>query len=370
MYTRLLIALLVSTTMLPLAARAQVTPNPERCSIETRDFCLNGVSNAVTAFDSLRVSSVSSRGLQDNEDEKEGKRGKRKRAGDGTILIAASEKVPLFGGADEPWAVWASVGRSRFASSVTVAPYTAELETMRVGVDRLFAGRYVLGVAMLSEHVTTRTKYNGGGQTVDGTVMVPYLSVLLGNTFSLDLNAGFGRGKANQDRVDPSLAAPVGTILRANYRADREFLSATLNAFLPRGNWTFGGRVGYLHSKEDQTGFQETGGPSARNVQGREVKLGQVFAGLDAAYRFANNWEPNASLVYRRDVSRNDGRAGGGLPGAVGATQPDDRTEWEWSAGLRFFGERGMTLGAEFLKTRGRESFKNESFNLTARFEF
>lgn len=359
--TILLAVLLLAAAAQPL--RAQVSADPERCSPQEPNFCLNGVSNAVTALDSLRVSAVSPRGEREEEDKK------KKRAGAGTIVLAASEKIAGLGAAD-PWAVWLSYGRAKFAGSVAVAPYSAELDTVRIGVDRLFAGRYSLGLALLAERLDTRTKYNGGGQNVDGTTFVPYLTVLLSDSFSLDLNAGFGRSDASQNRIDPASAPGAPLTLSANYSAKRDFYSATLNGFRPIGNWTLGGRLGYLYSEEDQTGFRETGGPSARNVLGRTVKLGQLFAGLDAAYRFANNVEPNAALVFRRDTSRDDGRAGGGLPAAVGATQPDDRTEWEWSLGVRYFGRRGLTLSAEYLKTEGRDRFRNESLNFLARFEF
>ena len=359
MKIRLLTALLAVAAAMPL--RAQV--DPERCSPQTPNFCLNGVSNAVTALDSLRVSAVSPRGAREEEEEK------HKRAGARRILVAASQNVAGLGEPD-PWAVWASYGRSKFAGSVAIAPYSAELDTLRVGADRLFAGRYAFGISLIAERLDTRTRYNGGGQKADGTTLAPYLTVLLGDAFSLDLNAGVGRTTANQDRIDPASAPGTPLTLSASYSAKRDFASATLNGFKPVGDWTIAGRLGYLYTEEDQTGFQETGGPSARNVGGRRVRLGQLFAGADASYRFAGSLEPNASLVFRRDTSRNDGRAGGGLPAAVGATQPDDRSEWEWSLGVRYFGSRGTTLSAEFLKTESRDSFRNESLDFVARFEF
>lgn len=54
----------------------------------------------------------------------------------------------------------------------------------------------------------------------------------------------------------------------------------------------------------------------------------------------------------------------------AGATQPDDKDEWEWTLGLRFFAKRNITLSAEYLRTEGRDQFDNEVWNLLARFEF
>jgi hypothetical protein len=349
----------------PLAARAQTSADPSRCNTQTPQFCLNGVSNAVTALDSLRVSAVSPQQTPEEERDR-----RRKQAAGAPIVIAASEKVLGLGGTDGPWAVWASYGKSKFSSSVQIAPYDGDLDTLRIGVDRLFAGRFSLGVAALVDRLDTTTQYNGGGQDVDGYAVVPYFTWLINDRFSLDLNAGLGKSEATQNRIDPAGTPGSSAILSANYDSDRSFWSATFNGLHPVGDWTFGGRFGYLYAREKQDGYQETGGPSARNVASRTVYVGQLFAGADAAYRFSGNFEAHVAAVYRYDSTRDDGRSGGGLPSAVGATQPDDRSEWDWTVGLRWYGARGVTLAAEYLRTEGRDQFENKAVNLLARFEF
>lgn len=356
---------LIAATLLSWTHAARAQTDPDRCSAQTPSFCLNGVSNAVTALDSLRVSATSP---QERDEEKERKK-KRTTAG-APVIPAPSEKVSGLGGGSDPWAVWASYGRSEFDSTVAVAPYSGDLDTLRIGVDRLFAGRYSLGIAALVDRLDTRTKYNGGGQDVDGYAVVPYFTWLISERFSLDLNAGAGRSDATQNRIDPASVPGSPSILSASYKARRSFWSATFNGLHPAGDWTFGGRAGYLYAREVQDGFQETGGPSARNVASRTVYLGQLFAGADAAYRFAGGFEAHAAAVYRYDSTRDDGRAGGGLPAAVGATTPGDRSEWDWTIGLRWYGARGLTLAAEYLRTEGRDQFDNQAINLLARFEF
>jgi hypothetical protein len=350
----------------PLAALAQTSADPERCNTQTPQFCLNGVSNAVTALDSLRVSAVSPQQTAEEERDR-----RKKQAAGAPLVIAASEKVSgLGGGGDGPWAIWASYGKSKYSSSVAVAPYDGDLDTLRIGVDRLFAGRYSLGIAALVDRLDTTTRYNGGGQDVDGYAVVPYFTWLISDRFSLDLNAGAGRSDATQNRIDPAGVPGSPSILTSSYKARRGFWSATFNGIHSAGDWTFGGRAGYLYAREEQDGYQETGGPSARNVASRTVYLGQLFAGADAAYRFAGGFEAHLAAVYRYDSTRDDGRAGGGLPAAVGATQPSDRSEWDWTVGLRWYGARGLTLAAEYLKTEGRDQFKNQTVNLLARYEF
>jgi len=357
----LLAALLAAAVSLPALAQS----DPSRCSTQEPSFCLNGVSNAVTGLDSLRVALPSGQGQRAEEEE----RRRDKQAQTRRIVVAASEKVSGLG-APDPWAVWIGYSRSDYDSSVQVAPYDADLDSYRIGVDRFFAGKYLLGLALLYEQLDTRTIYNGGGQDVDGTTLAPYFSWLINEHFSLDVNAGYAWLDASQNRIDPTGTPGSPPILTSSYDARRKFAAATLNGFLPRGNWTFGARLGYLYSEEKQDGYTETGGPSARTVNGRTLRLGQLYVGPDAAYFFGHGLEAYGALLYRYDVSRNDGREGGGLPSAVGATQPDDKDEWEWSVGLRFFAKRNITLSAEYLRTEGRDQFDNKVWNVLARFEF
>jgi len=363
MRTRTLLAtLLIAGTGLPSAAQAT---DPNRCSVQEPSFCLNGVSNAVTGLDSLRVALPS--GRHEIGEEEERKRDKRAQAQ--RIVVAAAQNVAGLG-APDPWGLWIGYGRSKYESTVRIAPYDADLDSYRIGVDRFFGGKYLLGLALLYEKLDTDTQYNGGGQDVDGTTVAPYFSWLINDRFSLDVNAGYGWFDASQKRIDPTGTPGSPPILRSSYDARRKFVAATLNSFYPKGDWSLGGRVGYLYSEEKQDGYTETGGPSARTVNSRTLRLGQAFVGGDAAYFFGHGLEAYGALIYRYDVSRNDGRDGGGLPSAVGATQPDDKDEWEWSLGLRFYAQRNVTLSAEYLQTEGRDQFDNKVWNLLARFEF
>ncbi|MBI2315546.1 MAG: hypothetical protein HYU75_00505 [Betaproteobacteria bacterium] len=58
------------------------------------------------------------------------------------------------------------------------------------------------------------------------------------------------------------------------------------------------------------------------------------------------------------------------MPAALVSSGPGDRTQWDWTLGLRFFGSRGWTLAAEWSRTTGRELFFHRAVNLLARFDF
>jgi len=70
-----------------LPAAAQST-DPKRCSVQEPSFCLNGVSNAVTGLDSLRVALPSGQGQRAGEEE----RTRDKNALSRRIVVAACEQ--------------------------------------------------------------------------------------------------------------------------------------------------------------------------------------------------------------------------------------------------------------------------------------
>jgi outer membrane autotransporter protein len=356
-------AVVISAGVLVLSAASVRAQNPDLCSAHQPAQCLNGVSASVTSFDAMRIGVVNPRDWKEEEK-------KKKQAGIARIRLAASETLPgLLSPDTGGWGLWAGYGRSRFEGTVPVAPYDARLDSLRLGMDRLFAGRYVLGAALVLDRLDTTTRFNGGGQDADTTTLAPYFTVIINDTLSLDFNAGWGRTSASQSRIDPASVPGLPSILRADFDAHRIFGSATLNAIKPAGNWVFGGRAGYLHSREDQDAYQETGGPSARAVRERNLKLGQLYAGGDATYRLGGNFEAYGGGLFRRDTTRDDGSSAGGLPNAVGNPQPGDRTEWEWTLGLRFFASPRVTFGAEWLKTTGRDRFKHHGVNLLLRLD-
>jgi hypothetical protein len=342
---------------------AALAADPSRCSAQEPDQCLNGVSGSVTSLDSLRVRGVRPERVEEEQD-------RHRQSGLRPARLAASGNVSeVMGGALSGWAVWAAASTADFAGSVPVAPWDADLESLTIGADRLIGERLSLGGALLGEKMRTRTRFNGGGQKVDGHTLLVYGSYLLNDTFSVDANAGWGRLGTDQNRLDPATTPGAPNVLVASYDSSRTLWSVNLNAARQVGAWTLGGRLGYQDTKERQDGYRESGGPSARLVRDRTVSLKQASFGADAAYGFHRNWQLYASLVLRRDLSRDDGRSGGGLPNTTGATTSSDRTELEWALGARLYASTRFIATLEYLKTTGRESFSHDAWMLMARFD-
>lgn len=344
-----------------------------RCAEDNLGDCINGVSSAVTAPDALRTQgprkTIAGRVKAGGRGGRGGRGGApggpSGRPDDASTLTDDGLSAGDFTLAG--WGFWTSYARSEFESTNADAPYRADVWAFNLGADRLFGERYLLGVSLGYEASDTATLYNGGGQETDGYGVVPYAAILLSDYVSLDVAGGYYRLSTDQNRI--GLGAFNDAIrLRASYDADRYFGSANLNATRDYGTWSYTGRFGYLYTVEEQTAYRETGPDlrQARNIVGRDVSLGQAYAGLELAAQF-ERLQPYMAAIYRYDVSREDGASAGGLPADQGSTLTEDRDEVEFSFGLRFFGESGVSGGLEWLHTLSRDDFKNQSLQATLR---
>lgn len=344
---------------LGLLLAGQAAASPPGCSPATPAGCLDGVSSAVTAPDALRVGlAPGSLALGERQERAQGEAG-----------LAAGETLA-------GWNLWADAGTAQFGGDtpitgpVPTAAYDASLRAFTFGADRLFGERVLAGLGLGYESLRSRTFYNGGGQEGDGVLVVPYAAVLLGQYLSLDAALGYAWLSSSQTRVDTGRArvgpATPGAILSADYDAERWFAAANLNAFLTRGVWTLGGRLGVLYTQERQDGYSERGGGGARTLGEREVDLSQAVVAADLSRRFGN-LEPYAALAYRSDLGREDGAQAGGLPANTGTTLTADEDEFELALGLRYLSASGVSAGAEWLRTLAREDFDNDAVRLTLR---
>ena len=307
----------------------------------------------MTSLDSLRINlDVNPSGSDDSENV------------EGQISLDNRLRSRAAGDGFSGWSVWGGYTYSDF-ESVTRAPYEATLHGFVIGADTLFTDQLLFGVFAGYDALQTDTTFNGGGQDVDGVTAGPYIAYLFNDTFSADVTLGYSYLKTDQDRIDP---ANAGT-LQVDFSADRAFLVMNLNAVHYLGDVLLGGRVGYLYAREDQNGYTETGGPSARTVGDRRLTLSQAYIGGDIAYGIGD-FEPYAHAVYRYDVTVNDGASAGGLPGAFGNPQPQDPDEVQWGLGLRYFGSGGVTGQVEWVTTVGRDLFDEDSITFLLRVDF
>lgn len=352
----------VVLAMLSFQVSATISINdPERCSVDAPDNCLNGVGPAVTNPDSLRVStSRLSRETARHAGEEEAYLTQT-----GSALSGRAAGGNLAG-----WGFWLSYSRSTFDADLPinsavqpVASYDAVQNSALFGVDRLFGERWVVGLAFGLEDSDIDTAYNGGSNESDGYTIAPYAAFLINDIFSIDATAGYTNLDYDTRRIDNV----SGGTISAAFDADRWFAATNLNANMQRGKWLFSSQIGILYSEETQNGYTESGPNTARTIAERKLDLTQFIAGIDAAYGFGY-LEPFVSLYYLHDISRDNGIGAGGLPANVGSTQPDDDDEFQVGAGFRYFGDV-LSASLEWNNTFDRSRFDGHSLFLTLRFD-
>ena len=335
------------------------------CDREAFTDCLNGVSTAVTAAPGLRVGTQRVAKVTRERGGKQVENAQVARQTTGTGLAAGD-------GMGSVLAMWGSYAYNDFDSDFTAAGvplgYDADSHNALGGIDRLFQGRYLLGLAFGYNAMDTKTRFNGGNQDTDSYTVAPYAAVLLSDIFSLDIAGGYSWMDYDQRRLSPV----DGTSIGASFDADRWFVATNLNAVMVVDKFVFGAKVGYLHTDEQQDGYTEVGsaasvvGGVVRTLGRRDVDLSQVVVGGEIGY-LAGAFEPFFTAEYRNDISRNDGTGAGGLPAGFNVVQPGDDDEVQLGIGFRYYTTWGVTSTFEYQRVEGRSQFDSDLFMFTLR---
>jgi outer membrane autotransporter protein len=344
-----------------------VTAQVVECDRINHVNCLNGVSSSVTNGANLRIGGATGADVARSRMERHGD-DEQQAALDGRQSgLSAGDLLGGFG-------AWVNYRGSWYEGDFTFAgstlAYDADTDRGTIGLDRLLADRFLLGLSLSYEDTDTDTFYNGGGQESDGFTIAPYAAWLINDNFTADIAAGYTPLDNEQERISPT----DGTTTSSSFDSDRWFVAANLNAIGMFNNWVLGGRVGVLHTSESQDAYTETGSATSagagtlRTVAERDLELTQLVLGGDVAYSFGS-LEPYALLIYRNDVSRDNDETAGGLPGAFTTVQADDDDEVEAGFGFRVFSSFGVTTNFEWSIIEGRDSFDGHNLSLTIRGE-
>ncbi len=357
---QILLALLMLHSVTLLASPYE----EEKCTPENPLECLNGVGPAVTNPDAIRNST--------NNFSKQINRAANDDDENGVAFTGSSALSGLAAGDDyRGIGVWSSYTYTGYDASLPInsavrplATYEAKQSTFFAGIDTFVLDRAVIGLAVSYEDTDTRTDYNGGDNEAQGYTLAPYMAYSINDTFSIDAFAGYSSLEYDTTRIDNV----SGDTIFGSFDADRWFIATNLNANMIKNNWIINGRVGFLYTEEEQDAYQERGPNTARALGERNVDLSQISLGFNVAYSM-DRVEPFAGVSYYNDISRDEGNDAGGLPAAVGATQPDDDDEFQTSLGFRYYGDIA-TGSLEWIKVLGRDRFNSDSFLATLRIDF
>ena len=335
----------------------------QQCNQVNFQACLNGVGSGVSNGGGLRVSSAEYTDVA-RERAEQGKGSGTASLYQPTTTLAAGDDL---GGS--VFAVWASYSYNDFDSDFvfqgTSLAYDADAHNALAGFDRLFADRFLLGLAFGYQWLDSDSDFNGGTMKSDGFIIAPYAAVLLTDVFSIDLMGGWSPLEYDQNRISPS----DGTNTSAKFDSDRWFIATNLNAIWVLDKWVLGAKVGYLYTEEEQEDYTErgsaasaagVGGGSLRFVNDRHIDLSQIVVGDEIAYTLGS-FEPYGIATYHNDLDRDDGEDAGGLPGNFTSVQPDDDEEVQVGGGIRYYTDWGLTTSLEYMRVEGREDFDSQT---------
>jgi len=251
---------------------------------------------------------------------------------------------------------WASYSRSEFENDFISLAFEGNRNTILAGIDFSPEQTMVAGIALGYEFSDIDTKINRGNLETDGYSLIPYFGYLITDTFSVDGSFGYSHVKTDQFRTDPG----TGAIITSSPESDRLFGMVNLNGIWFRNNWVFGTNIGLLWADNYQEDFIESNGTT---VDEQDTKLRQWRIGGNVAYTY-NHFEPFLSLNFSRDFKMTE------ITVASGPQPSNDRDDFLFGAGIRYFGNDGFSGNLEYSKRLDRDNFNEDMINLNVRIEY
>lgn len=254
------------------------------------------------------------------------------------------------------YGIWGSYSYSDFENDFVSTAFDGHRHSVLVGIDIAPRDNIVLGLALGYEGSDIDTGFNRGNQETNGFTIAPYFGYLLTDTISIDASIGYSQVSSDQYRTDPA----TNTRISSDPDSTRWFGTFNLNGYTTWNNWLLSGRIGFLHARSIQDSFIESNGTT---VSESNSKLGQVNIGGEAAYSYGN-FEPFARVSYENNFSSTQITV-------VGGPQPsNDNDDFLFGAGIRYFGDNGLSGNLEWNKRLGLEDYNEDTFTATVRWDF
>lgn len=278
------------------------------------------------------------------------------RAGRGVAARGQAAGDGFFG---HPWGMWASYQRSDFENDFAATAFDADTNMVFIGADFAPRDDFIAGVAFGYEDTDVDSSFNRGGQEIDGFSIIPYMGGLVDiGLLELGLDASLGYSHLDVDQFRRATA--TGALVTSETDSTRWFFSGNANVGKTYGDWTLGGRVGFLVARDELDGFTESDGTV---VAESTSDLGRLTVGGDLSW-FWESFEPYLSALYEYDYERQT---------VVTATAPqpaNDDDDFVFGLGIRWYSEEGVTAGFEYNSVFGRSDFSSDSYSFQLRADF
>lgn len=251
---------------------------------------------------------------------------------------------------------WASYSYSDFENDFVSLAFEGNRHNALMGIDYSPRENMVLGVALGYELSDIDTAINQGNIETDGYSIIPYVGFLINDVLSVDGSFGYTHIRSDQFRTDPG----TGAIITSSPDSNRIFGMVNMNGLWLHGNWIFGANAGLLWADNYQEDFFESNGAF---VDDQETQLRQYRIGGNIAYTL-QEYEPFLSLNYSRDFKMTE------ITVATGPQPSNDNDDYLFGAGVRYFGNNGVSGNLEYSKRFDRDNFDEDTISLTVRVDY
>lgn len=264
------------------------------------------------------------------------------------------------GGAGDSDSLWISGTASSLENTFSRTAFHGTTNNLLVGFDLTRSNTYVMGLSLGYEASNFVTSFNVGDERTRGYNVNPYFALLLTDTWSVDLIAGYGDFNTRQSRTLGSLTVPLGTdVITSEFSSRRGFVSANLTHVSTLGDWKLTGALGALASKREQDAYVESNGNAVPAAETDTVEQYNLL--LEAAYGRGGS-EAFLGALYEntRDPQQ--------VQFATGPQPANDPDSVLLTAGWRHFG-RGLTASFVFNARLDQEDVKEYGFSMLLRFD-
>jgi len=194
---------------------------------------------------------------------------------------------------DSRWSGWAALSANSVGYNFAPLSSSGNATNLLAGVDYLFVGGAVAGVAVGSDSSKTTTNFNNGSVNTSGYTLSPYFMVPLGANWSVDGSLGFGSG---------NISTNIGGGVNGNTTDQRTFGALALTYATTLANWQVQSTGSLLTSSSKVNQLTLS---NAAVIAGSTSGVTQMRAGARGYYG-SGQFVPFVGLTYSQDLARND----------------------------------------------------------------
>lgn len=191
------------------------------------------------------------------------------------------------------------------------------------GYDRLFAGRYLLGLAVGWEDVDIATNFNNGSYKSKGVTVAPYVAYKITPAWTVDASFGYSW-------LDFDTSSQYGAVT-SSFSGSRVMGSGNLTGAYAVNNWRFQPKLSLLYTRSshdsylDSTSASVTSGTNYLGRLSGGGKAGYALGGFLPYVKVMGEWDfkhPGPVLKGNGEMSKVDD---GGMVGGVGMEYTNGR---------------------------------------------